>query len=550
MSVPMSFVNRSRGPVGIYIANPGFQNSGFQSASRAAALFTMLTGDPEHEYVEAGDSISTADFGSPMPVNIGTQQFEFVFGRGDGDENPRISYQVDSHLGARDINIEFRDNEIFVADSVAGDQTIRGGHAGASGGEDHEGDPVTVGPLLSWSTPTAEDSRRLCTERIGTLTLPVENQAEWEKSLQKLTEDQSRSSQVLRSQADKATIQAVSDTPCYLLYRLQLECVRTAVLATSESDRDAQVVYDRPNYKAKKLGREERGVVEVEEQRNGWIRYRPQPGDTAQCWVAMKGKNGRWEVAPEQSAASLQTEFFVESSLELLLFSLRRDVDAADVLLKCIRRFAGRLTPLSLFESAGTIIEVALEALIDWLTERVRAQTTAHDAAAGSALAILIQLAVARGTLPAVLRLAEFLVARPHLLSAELLPEIEKLANPDCFERAARAKFSPEPGSQQELVEDWEDQVLSNVALAAESDACDQIREAVQSGDATGAESILRAKLTKKAFATIAIPHRRVQAQTTKALKFREVFTLAVEMRKQVRALGCITTVSETVVLG
>ena len=72
----------------------------------------------------------------------------------------------------------------------------------------------------------------------------------------------------------------------------------------------------------KKLGFEERSVIEVEEEKEGWLRFRPQSADKSQCWVKQRSSNGIWELAPAQSSASLQAEFFVESSLELLMFAL------------------------------------------------------------------------------------------------------------------------------------------------------------------------------------------------------------------------------------
>jgi hypothetical protein len=57
---------------------------------------------------------------------------------------------------------------------------------------------------------------------------------------------------------------------------------------------------------------EQRSVIEVDEEKGGWLRYRPRANDQQQCWVAMRSANGCWELAPSQSSVSLQLEFFVE----------------------------------------------------------------------------------------------------------------------------------------------------------------------------------------------------------------------------------------------
>ena len=49
------------------------------------------------------------------------------------------------------------------------------------------------------------------------------------------------------------------------LYKLHLYEDRTAVLVTATSSRDVQTVYEKPSYDSKKLGREQRSVIEVEE---------------------------------------------------------------------------------------------------------------------------------------------------------------------------------------------------------------------------------------------------------------------------------------------
>lgn len=52
-----------------------------------------------------------------------------------------------------------------------------------------------------------------------------------------------------------------------------------------------------------------------------WLRYRPRPGDTSQCWVRRDGANGSWRIAPPKDSGDLQMLFVVESALRLLAVS-------------------------------------------------------------------------------------------------------------------------------------------------------------------------------------------------------------------------------------
>eukprot|EP01045_Picozoa_sp_COSAG04_P053151 COSAG04_NODE_23054_length_344_cov_2.693878_1_plen_44_part_10 len=44
-------------------------------------------------------------------------------------------------------------------------------------------------------------------------------------------------------------------------------------------------------------------MIEVEEEKEGWLRFRPQSADKSQCWVKQRSSNGIWELAPAQSSA-------------------------------------------------------------------------------------------------------------------------------------------------------------------------------------------------------------------------------------------------------
>jgi hypothetical protein len=135
-------------------------------------------------------------------------------------------------------------------------------------------------------------------------------------------------------------------------------------------------------------------------------------------------------------------------------FALEKDKEVSDVLLGCTRRFAERLTPLALFEATGPIIEKALSALIRWLTENVGCDQSVH-VKSDSVVVVLVQLVFARGTLPSLLQLAEFLAARPQVITIELLSELSKLSDVRGFEQAAQASFKTEPGSTEDMIERW-----------------------------------------------------------------------------------------------
>ena len=143
-------------------------------------------------------------------------------------------------------------------------------------------------------------------------------------------------------------------------------------------------------------------------------------------------------------ACLARTDFFLESSLQLLTLSLERDPASGAALLQCTAQFADRLPPLSLFSSSSGVIDRSLRALIDWLTSQAAAPGTDR-----AALTILIKLVLARGTLTALLHRADFLCAKPELLAqGSVLSELQKLCNVESFEESARANFfGPAPGS-------------------------------------------------------------------------------------------------------
>jgi hypothetical protein len=140
--------------------------------------------------------------------------------------------------------------------------------------------------------------------------------------------------------------------------------------------------------------------------------------------------------------------------------------------LRCARGFAGRLQPLCLHESAGVVIDAALATLVRWLTQRASrggggdspaaAAAAEEEEDAAAATVVLIQLTLARGTLSALLGLAEFLGGGGGggaAAAALVVPELEVLGEPVRFERAAAAQFYPVPASARALEELWEEQV-------------------------------------------------------------------------------------------
>jgi hypothetical protein len=231
-------------------------------------------------------------------------------------------------------------------------------------------------------------------------------------------------------------------------------------------------------------------------------------------WGAVHSGNGGLGFFEFFRVDILQLEFFVESSLELLMFALTKEADVSEVLLKCCRRFAGRLVPLALFESAGNIIEKSLDALISWLTERV----TASGEAASDVVGILVQLALARGSLSAILQLAAFLSAHPDLLTSEILTELNKLSEVDGFELAARLLFRPPAGSLEQFAAEWKQHVLPAVRKAGQPEA--EIMAKVREGDGEAAEELIRAILSEKTFSALRIPNLRRLKESKDARQF------------------------------
>lgn len=270
--------------------------------------------------------------------SIGRHVFTFVF---DENEEAAIEHEIDTDLPSEDQNRVVRmvardggDGQVHVEDSVVGICSYPEGAAtaGSNAAEDHGDDGAgglePVETILSWRAPTIVESERHCADMLQAS--PVRDTTKdtpvWEQRLRMLVEEQERRNVGLVKLASQEEMQAVVEQPVRKLYRLRLTNLKTKVLQPPPNSRDVQVVYDRPYYgeqggsASKELGREERGIIEVEFEKDGWLRYRPQPGDQTQCWVKKSATNGRWELAPTQGATQIQMEFFVESSLEMLTY--------------------------------------------------------------------------------------------------------------------------------------------------------------------------------------------------------------------------------------
>jgi hypothetical protein len=124
--------------------------------------------------------------------------------------------------------------------------------------------------LLSWSLPSPTDSRQVVAD-ISRL-VQGGHSSTWETELATLVALHERRGRTLASLAEKELTQPATGSST--LYTLRLTGVRTPVLAAPASEHDAQVVYDGPAHSANKLGVEERGIVDIEEERDGWLRYR------------------------------------------------------------------------------------------------------------------------------------------------------------------------------------------------------------------------------------------------------------------------------------
>lgn len=310
-------------------------------------LFCLQPGDEEDLGLRAQAGLY-APFLQPLPhisrlaclartaaQDIGRHVFTFVFAE---NEEASIEHEIDTDRPSEDqdrvVRMVARDGghgQLHVEDSLLGSSLYPEGAAtavnnAAADGDDSAGQLDPVESILSWRVPTIAESERRCVDMLKASPVRDTTTAApaWEQRLNRIVDEQTRRNDGLVKLASQEEMQTVVEQPARSLYRLRLTNQKTKVLQPPPNSRDVQVVYDRPFYgersgrTSKELGREERSIIEIEEERDGWLRYRPQPGDQTQCWVKKSATNGRWELAPAQSAAQMQMEFFVESSLEML----------------------------------------------------------------------------------------------------------------------------------------------------------------------------------------------------------------------------------------
>ena len=371
---------------------------------------------------------------------------------------------------------------------------------------------VSSPPICAQATPHAlarsfSSARKGHTEADRAAALPPQEstpEGEWEKPLDGLTQGAAEAAKQQNAVAQEAGSgpNAVG-TPC-TRYRLRL---LRADLTAPPSDTDAQTVFDSPAARSKKLGREERPDVEVVEQRKVW------GGGKLQVWLRLHGgsgseerwlkqscPNGGWELAPRQSAAGLQTDFFLETNLRLLVHTIDRDPTAAAILMESARSFADAVHPLGLFDSTSGAIDRALQAMLEWLTTRAAAPDAAASGSDADAVSLLVKLTVARGTLPSTLRLAKFFSAHPAMLRKPGAMEVlSKLWAVDCYEPAAQGHFIPVPGSTEGLLAAWEESVFGEVSKDAEG-CLDELAVLLEAGDSEAACDLVRANVTQETF--------------------------------------------------
>ena len=295
---------------------------------------------------------------------------------------------------------------------------------------------------------------------------PGLSKSNWEDELGKLLKQLREGCKTVRAQAEKESVHNTPPRADIRTYRFRDTTRRNAVLFEGDPEhRGPDAVWSHPSYESpsKFLGFEEKDEIQIEEAVDGWLRYKPEPADSSQCWIKQVTEDGRWEQVPRASSASLQTEFFATSGLELLLFSLNASGDAAALLLRSTGEFAKRVPPLALFDSAGPALDRLLGALIDWAegaceNELSRGSTggssSSSSAMAGTedTLGIFVRLAVARGNLPMLIRLAEFLSRHPKVVSGAIVEEIVRLSDIQGFAEQAQHRFGPPPGSVDDLV--------------------------------------------------------------------------------------------------
>ena len=366
--------------------------------------------------------------------------------------------RVEGQSENRTATFTVRGSSVVVADSFAdAPYTLGGPDSGAAPADAAGSAQLELGSLLAWERPSVEEARRTSArlaQKVPSLR-PGLSQTTWEDELKALLKHAEQGCNVVRSLAEKEKIHGALPLAGVQAYRLRDNTQRNAVLSAGARQGDAakcgpRAVWTHASYESpsKYIGLELQDEIQIEEEADGWLRYKPKPADSSQCWVKQETEDGTWEKVPRDTSGSLQTEFFASSGLELLLFSLSASGDAAALLLKTTGEFAKRVPPLALFDSAGPALDQLLTALISWAEDKCESQS---DMTA-DVLLMFVRLVIARGRLSMLIRLAEFLSKHPDVVNQAIVAELQKLADVRGFAEQAQLRFGPAPGSLEDLV--------------------------------------------------------------------------------------------------
>jgi hypothetical protein len=454
----------------------------------------------------------------------------------------------------RTVEVEILDEELVIADEGRCYRVLLSG-AIAAAAEDRDRNFDHLGCLVDWAAPTLQEHP----ERVADLTADTSTRSDpplWEAELARLRAEQLEHVDQLEKLRKEQEVHESSEKSDHRLYRLELIRESAKVFAPAESDDDAQALWSAPlRSKSNLLGREERGVIEIVEVRRifdgpaaeTWLRHKPLPGDKSQCWSRTVCPNGKWRQTPLDDAAELQAGFFMESGLQLLTMSLERDPEASVALLECTRQFVERVGPVSLFSSSGAITDRALTAVVEWMTVR-------SSADANPALEVASRLVLARGTLTAVLRLAEYARSKPQILQQEaLMLELRKIADVEGYEESAQELFLPIPGSLEELLSSWETNVFPSVAAAVGEDRHECLKTLtgmLQRGDTDEAQLLLRGRLAKDSLAVLHMPRREELMARQPAVAYKQGRDQVEQFAAACRTGGATATQALGFVLG
>lgn len=457
--------------------------------NESADADVVLLARPEHRDPSMGNTrLRTLQLGATfelrLPADGSVHIFSFQIGS-VGDLSARIeTVPSGGQSGDRLITLTFRGSSVAVVDSHADAPYIVGEAldqpVSADVASDLSSVQLAVGELLAWRTRSVEETRDASASIVSMMPSlrPGLSKSNWEYELSQLLERLSNGTRAVHSQAEKENVHAVPPSSGVWTYRLRDTSRRNTVLSSGMQGNAPQhgprAVWSYPSHESPSrfLGSEPKDEVLIEEAVGGWLRYKPKPADSSMCWIKQETEEGRWEKVPHDSSASLQAEFFATSGLRLLLFSLNASEDAAALLLRSTEDFAKRVPPLALFETAGPALDQLLIALIDWAEEKCEDQlkdnvggvssgSSDRDSGGNSSstmpdvedmLLVFVRLIVARGNLPMLIRLAEFLSRHPTFVNGLIVDEIARLSDVRGFAEEAQLRFGPTPGSLDDLV--------------------------------------------------------------------------------------------------